>query len=39
MFYFGFYKWVNKFLFLFLDCKCVNGLCNEGVDGDGRCYC
>ncbi|KAJ7377675.1 Stabilin-2 [Desmophyllum pertusum] len=20
-------------------CKCVNGLCNEGIDADGRCFC
>lgn len=26
-------------LFLSSDCKCVNGLCNEGIYGDGRCYC
>ena len=26
-------------MFLPSDCKCVNGLCNEGIDGDGRCYC
>ena len=30
---------MSQFLFLFSDCKCVNGLCSEGVDGDGRCYC
>ena len=29
----------RNFVTLSSECKCVNGTCNEGVSGDGSCFC
>lgn len=36
----GFIRYMNRnFVTLSSECKCVNGICNEGVSGDGSCFC